>query len=139
MTSIDRWTYKAAAIGILAVERAAARPQTNSELKMILKSLRTIVPVVLLVVASSSAVDARPIVFGKPYKINMETGKASCLAMDGVFRYASGGGFTCTMYGPEAEQAVAVGRAEDAGAARSVLALGCPSPKRLPGAGVAQW
>lgn len=70
---------------------------------MILKSLRTIVPVVLLVVASSSAVDARPIVFGKPYKINMETGKASCLAMDGVFRYASGGGFTCTMYGPEAK------------------------------------
>jgi hypothetical protein len=51
----------------------------------------------LISIAAMQPVAARPIQ-ERPVKINSETAKSSCIGMDGVFRYAPGGGFSCTYY-----------------------------------------
>lgn len=55
----------------------------------------------LTLIAAMQPVDAKPMITGKPFKIHPDTAKQSCAIMDGTFRYASGGGFTCTIYGSE--------------------------------------
>jgi hypothetical protein len=49
----------------------------------------------LALIAAMQPVVAKPAIYNRPHTVNPSTARASCTLMDGTFRHASGGGWTC--------------------------------------------
>lgn len=51
----------------------------------------------LAFLAAMQPVEAKPMITNRPIKVDGTTAKTQCAVMDGTFRYASGGGWSCKM------------------------------------------